>query len=88
MDSGRRLRAGRTYPHVTTHGGHEQHSGVGVHLFDLDVGQMREQLLDGVTRPDNDSSSGVHHTVRARAENGSQMFVTSGAISPLRPPMN
>ena len=49
------------------HGGHEEHSGVRVHLFDLDASQMREQLLDGVTRPDNDSSSGAHHTVRARA---------------------
>ncbi|MEV7629826.1 hypothetical protein [Actinoplanes sp. NPDC089786] len=54
MDSGRRLRAGRACPRVTTHGGHEEQSGVRVHLFDLDVGQMREQLLDGVTRPDND----------------------------------
>jgi hypothetical protein len=43
-------------------------SALGTHLLYLDAGQMRKELLDGITPPNNDSSSGIHHTVRARAQ--------------------
>ncbi len=64
--SGRQLRAGRAEDHhLTTHDGREEHNGAGVHLFDLDGGEVRKELPDGVTQPDNDSSSDAQHTIRA-----------------------
>ena len=69
MNSRRRLRTGRTYAYGTAYSRCEEELSVGVHLFDVDTGKVRKQLLDGITRSDNDSSSDVHHTVRARTPN-------------------
>lgn len=67
MHSRRWLRTGRAHPLITANLRSEQHFGAGVHLFDLDAGQMRKELLEGITQPDNESPSDAHHTVRTRA---------------------
>ena len=73
----RRLRADGTYTLDTTDPGGEQHVNAGAQLVDLDACEVRKKLFDGITQPDNDSSSAAHHTIRARAEIGRQMFASS-----------
>jgi hypothetical protein len=57
MHPGRRFRAGRARARVTAHGGGDDNFDARLHLLDLDTGQVRKELLDGIAQPDNDSSA-------------------------------
>ena len=85
MHPGRRLRADRTGASITAHGRGDDDFGARLDLLDLDTGQVRKELLDGITQPDNDSSTDAHHTICARAEFGRQMSLNFGTteISPI-----
>jgi hypothetical protein len=52
---------------ITTHGGCDDNFGARLHILDLDTGQVREELLDGIAQPNNDSSADAHHAICARA---------------------
>jgi SAM-dependent methyltransferase len=65
MDSGRRLGASRAHACITAHSSGEDQFSIGAHFFDLNANEVRKELLDGITQPDNDSSSDIHHTIWA-----------------------